>query len=87
MLVGLHVPTNFQMYRQKKKKKKKHYGGGGQCFHKIVSHTRVHDILIINTILKFKIDNQIIVVDNGQNRQQMIENLKGKFPQTSMWIG
>ena len=28
MLVGSHVPTNFQMYRQKSDKKK-HYGGGG----------------------------------------------------------
>ena len=33
MLVGLHVPTNFQMYRQifkcTDKTPKKHYGGGG----------------------------------------------------------
>ena len=33
MLVGLHVPTNLQMYRQifkrTDKTPKKHYGGGG----------------------------------------------------------
>ena len=31
MLLGSHVPTNFQMYRRKKKSEKALLGGGGSC--------------------------------------------------------